>query len=286
MLIDINHLRQWIGRSDQASERLTPELVARFNATFDRQSGLAEGDAAPLLIHFCLCQPVVPTSELGPDGHPARGGFLPPVRLPRRMWAGGAFTFHDPLRIGDRVTRVSTIRNVEQKEGRSGALCFVTVEHEITAEGRKILSERQDIVYRDAPAPAKLAAAPVRPTRRPEPVPPGTWSRRIAATAPLLFRYSALTFNGHRIHYDAPYVTGVEGYPGLIVHGPMQATQLCQYAADLRGHSPARFSFRGLSPLFDGADYTLNAVSEGADLRLWSARIGGPVAMEAKAQWD
>lgn len=277
--LDINHLREWVGRKDSASERITAQLVQRFNATLGLSCGTMLNEAAPLLIHFCLAQPAVAGASLGSDGHPARGGFLPPVPLPRRMWAGGAFTFHESLRIGDDVSRVSEIKDVVLKEGRSGQLIFVTVEHRISVAGLGCVTERQDIVYRDAeaytPAPAgSLALAPA-----------GEQQRRIVPTSTLLFRYSALTFNGHRIHYDAPYVRDVEGYPGLIVQGPMQATQLAHLAADIGGRAPKAFSFRSLSPLFDIADYTLNASAEGDRLKLWAARIDGPVAMEALAEW-
>jgi 3-methylfumaryl-CoA hydratase len=277
--MDLDHLSNWIGCEETASEQLSPTLARQFNATFDRRSGAEAGDAAPLLIHFCLAQPIAPTAELGPDGHPARGGFLPPVPLPRRMWAGGAFAFHGGIRIGEDVTRRSVIRNVELKQGRTGPLCFVTVEHEISSGGRAALTERQDIVYRDASAPGNAAAERGRPAAS------GRHSRRITPSAPLLFRYSALTFNGHRIHYDAPYVRGVEDYPGLIVHGPMQATLLCQFAADLKGAVPRHFRFRSLSPLFDDADVTLNAEESSEGMKLWTAKPGGPAAMEATAEW-
>ena len=274
MDIDIAHLRQWIGREESHSEALTPARVAQFNATFDREAD-PEADA-PLLIHLCLALPAGSTGALGPDGHAARGGFLPPVALPRRMWAGGAFDFHWPIRVGEVVTRRSVIRDVVLKQGRSGPLCFVTVDHEISSDGRPALTERHDIVYRDATAASRKV---------PEAAPQGTRSRSVTPTAPLLFRYSALTFNGHRIHYDKPYATGTEGYPGLVVHGPMQATMLCQFAADLRGSAPKSFRFRSLSPLFDDADFTLNAEEGDGGLRLWTAATGGPIAMEAQAQW-
>ncbi|MDR5652132.1 FAS1-like dehydratase domain-containing protein [Ruixingdingia sedimenti] len=280
MTLDIDHLRGWIGREDSAAETVTPELVHRFNATLDRQGDTAPGAVAPLLIHFCLGQPAAPTAGLGEDGHPARGGFLPPVPLPRRMWAGGGFTFHDDIRVGERVTRRSRILDVTVKEGRSGVLCFVTVEHRVDSDGRAVLTERQDIVYRAAETGG--AKAPATP---PAAAPAGAQSRRITASAPLLFRYSALTFNGHRIHYDTPYAREVEGYPGLIIHGPLQATLLAHLAADTRGARPARFSFRSLSPIFDTADFTINAEPDGDALKLWTARIGGPVAMEARAEW-
>ena len=277
--MDLDHLRTWIGREETASEQLSTALVRQFNATFDRPASSDDGGIAPLLIHFCLAQPVAPTAELGPEGHPARGGFLPPVPLPRRMWAGGAFDFHGDIRIGEEITRRSVIRDVQLKQGRTGPLCFVTVEHEVASGGRPALTERQEIVYRDTSAPGNAAVSRGTPARS------GVHSRQIVPSAPLLFRYSAMTFNGHRIHYDAPYVREVEGYPGLIVHGPMQATLLCQLAADLKGEPPRRFRFRSLSPLFDDADFSINAEESGDGFKLWTAKDGGPVAMEATAQW-
>lgn len=276
--MDIDYLRSWIGRTETQSEWVTPSLVQRFNATFDREGDTSQGSAAPLLMHLCLAPPAAPTAQLGPDGHPARGGFLPPVPLPRRMWAGGAFAFHDVIRVGETVTRRSMIKDVVVKEGRSGTLCFVTVLHEIDSDGRSVLTERQDIVYRGADTPG--AVAKVSP-----PAPHGAHRVQFNPSAALLFRYSALTFNGHRIHYDAPYVRGEEGYPGLIVHGPMQATMLAQFAETIKGAAPVQFDFRSLSPLFDDADFTLNATEEGAGLRLWTAYVDGPVAMEATAMW-
>lgn len=248
MELNIEQLRSWIGREETRHELVTPSLVERFNATFDHEGDTANDAVAPLLIHLCLTQPAALTSRLGPDGHPARGGFLPPVPLPRRMWAGGAFTFRDDIRVGDIVTRTSRIQDVVVKEGRTGTLCFVTVGHEFHSNGRHAVTERQDIVYRGADM-------------------------------------SALTFNGHRIHYDAPYVRNVENYPGLIVHGPMQATMLVRFATEIRGKPPVRFDFRSLSPLFDDADFTLNAIDDGEGLKLWTSYANGPVAMEARALW-
>ncbi|MCF8480958.1 MAG: MaoC family dehydratase N-terminal domain-containing protein [Rhodospirillum sp.] len=280
MDVDLDPLRGWIGREETRSEHLTGALVQRFNATFDRAFAAEDGAEAPLLIHLCLCQTTAPTAELGPDGHPRRGGFLPPVPLPRRMWAGGAVTFHAPMRIGEVITRRSVIEDVTVKEGRSGTLCFVTLTHHVESGGRKALTERQDIVYRDG-----SGSDPVKPPPPPEPAPPGDNRRVIDLSPVLLFRYSALTFNGHRIHYDAPYASGEEGYPGLVVHGPLQATLLAQYAADLRGATPSRFGFRGRVPLLDTDDFTLNATADGDGLRLWTAAMGGPMAMEARAEW-
>lgn len=278
MTLDINHLRQWIGRTEEQSELVTEALVGRFNATFDIEGAPRDGDLAPVMIHLCLAPPAAPTRALGPDGHPARGGFLPPVPLPRRMWAGGQMRFHDDIRVGEKVRRHSTIRDVTVKEGRSGTLCFVTVDHRVESAGRLVIEERQDIVYRGADAPSGAA-------KTPEPAPQGADRVTVDPSAALLFRYSALTFNGHRIHYDAPYVRDEEGYPGLIVHGPMQATQLVQFAEKIHGKRPAQFDFRSLSPLFDIADYTLNATPDGAALKLWTSYTSGPVAMEGRAIW-
>lgn len=281
MDINIDHVRRWIGREETASELLTGALVQRFNATFDREGSPEDGAEAPLLIHLCLGQPAAPTAALGPDGHPVRGGFLPPVPLPRRMWAGGAFTFHDVIRIGEMVTRRSVIEDVVVKQGRTGTLCFVTVTHHIESSGRKVLTERQDIVYRAAEGTGPKSA----PQEAQVPAPQGTISRRLTPSPVLLFRYSALTFNAHRIHYDAPYARKSEHYPGLVVHGPVQATLLAQFAADLRGAPPRHFDFRSLAPIFDTHDLTLNATDDGVGLSLWTAAVGGPVAMEACARW-
>lgn len=280
MEMDIDYLRGWIGRRESVSEVLTPMLVERYNATFDRKGPLGQGDPAPILIHHCLCHSAVATAGLGPDGHPLRGGFLPPVSLPRRMWAGGEIRFTSPARIGETITRSSVIEDVASKNGRSGPLCFVTVRHEVTGDGRAILTERQDIVYRDDPAPD---AAPSKP---PIPAPAGG-SRKGAACDPVvLFRYSALTFNSHRIHFDLPYATAQEGYPGLVVHGPLQAALLVEYATELRGRVPETFSFRSMSPVFSDAGLMLNAdATDGGNLRLWTAAMNGPLAMEARAKW-
>ncbi len=278
MQLDVEHLRGWIGREETRFELLTPSFTERFNATFDRSGDVTVGAVAPVMIHLCLAPPAAPTAELGDDGHPVRGGFLPPVPLPRRMWAGGAFTFHDDIRIGQTVTRRSRINDVVVKEGRTGTLCFVTVEHQFDSDGRAVLTERHDIVYRGTDAAGTTPKAP-------SPAAEGKHRRTVHPSPALLFRYSALTFNGHRIHYDSPYVREVEQYPGLIVHGPMQATMLVQYAEAIRGKRPTRFDFRSLSPLFDDADFTLNAEEDGDGLKLWTSYPGGPLAMEARAEW-
>ena len=277
--LDIAHLRGWIGKEDVGIDIVGEDLARKYHATFDYPGEPPKtGEVVPRLIHFCLAQPAAPTAGLGPDGHPARGGFLPPVPLPRRMWAGGAFTFSGDLRVGDVVRRNSRIADVVLKEGRTGALCFVTVEHRVEANGALVLEERQDIVYRGLDG-ARSAV------KEPPSAAPGAHQRPMRAEAPLLFRYSALTFNGHRIHYDRRYVMDIEGYPGLIVHGPMQAALLCNYAIELRGDPPRRFSFRGLSPLFDDDGFALHATEDGARLKLWTAKQDGTLCMTAEADW-
>jgi 3-methylfumaryl-CoA hydratase len=274
--VDIDHLRGWIGREDVGTDTVSVDLVRKYHATMDFPGEPPEpGAVAPRLIHFCLAQPSAPTSTLGADGHPTRGGFLPPVPLPRRMWAGGALTFHGDLRVGDEATRTSRIEDVTLKEGRTGALCFVTVRHRVETGGALVLDERQDIVYRGFEQPGGAAKAPPMAER-------GSHRRPMKAEPPLLFRYSALTFNGHRIHYDRRYVTDVEGYPGLVVHGPLQAALLYDYATELLGTAPDRFSFRGLAPLFDDDSFALHASENGSGLRLWTAKENGQLCMSAE----
>ena len=268
--LDAEFMRSWIGRTTSARDVITPRLAEELRVTLDRDGpAFRRGDECPPAIHWCLAPPMVPQSRLGPDGHPARGDFLPPVPLPRRMWAAGRLEFFDPLRVGDDVERRSRIADVNVKEGRSGRLCFVAVEHEISTRRGLALKERHDIVYRDAPSGEATPAPP----RRDEAAREARWSEAREADAVMLFRYSALTFNGHRIHYDRQYVTEVEGYPGLIVHGPLQATLLIEFAASIRQASPRSFSFRALNPLFDGQQFTLNAAETEGGLDLW---ISGP----------
>lgn len=278
--LDIEHLRTWIGREESASELVTAALVQRFRATFDEESGSPpEGEVVPRMLHWCLAQPAVPGRALAPDGHPARGGFLPPVPLPRRMWAGGTLAFGGDIRVGDRVRRVSRVESLDVKERRTGALCFVKVRHRVDVDGTEVVDETHDIVYRDHDTGAPVAKVM-------EPAPEGAHRRPVDPTPILLFRYSALTFNGHRIHYDHPYATRTEGYPGLIVHGPLQATQLYRFATEVRGVPPSRLTYRGLSPLFDDKPYALHAQEgEGSALTVWTASPGGPVAMRAEASW-
>lgn len=270
-------LSAWIGRSETAPpETLTPGLLDRFRATLAPHLG--ETGAAPAGIHWCLSPPAVSAAGLGPDGHPAKGGFLPPVPLPRRMWAGGELEFLDPLRAGDTVTRTSRIADIQTKTGRSGALCFVTVAHELSTTRGLALRERHDIVYRPAAAaPAPAAAPDAREGADTE------W--QIVVDPVLLFRYSALTFNGHRIHYDEPYAREVEFYPGLVIHGPLQATLMLNLAAAQGGGLPRRFAFRGRSPACGPQTMRIHAWRTGDTLELATVTAAGATAMTASAVW-
>ena len=283
--LDQDHIRGWIGRSTEAEDLVTPRLVAEYRATFGaRLMAVSEGEA-PLGMNWCLAPAIAPTDELGEDGHPARGGFLPPVPLPRRMWAGGAVEHRGSLRVGDRVVRRSSVDDVTFKDGRTGPLCFVTVRHSYETERGVALSERHDIVYRGAdPAPGAPAGSPKSPEAR-QPAAPrhGDLTWRVEASPVLLFRYSAMTFNGHRIHYDQPYVTGVEGYPGLIVHGPVQGTLCLNLVATLLGAPPARFSFRNLSPLTAGTPFEVAAARRpDGTVACWTRSADGRICMEGE----
>jgi 3-methylfumaryl-CoA hydratase len=280
--IDIDHLRQWIGRTTEASDIVTAQLVKGLRATLFQEIGEPKpGDAAPFTVHWCLAQPVFPMSMLSQDGHPTRGGFLPPVPLPRRMWAGGELEFIDSLRVGDEAKRASRISDVSMKTGSTGILCFVSVEHVITTARGTAIRERQDIVYRD------ISSAPQAAPTKPAPLPPAAKHRESHMADPvLLFRYSALTFNGHRIHYDRDYVTRVEGYPGLIFHGPLQASFIVEMAAKLHGGKPPKKnSYRGLQPLFEGSEFSINANETDTGMEVWTANSAGQPTMKATATW-
>jgi 3-methylfumaryl-CoA hydratase len=266
----------------EAEDIVTPRLVAEYRATLDPNlAAVAAGDA-PLALHWCLAPPISAMAALGPDGHAAKGEFLPPVPLQRRMWAGGSITTKAALRLGDHVHRRSIIADVSVKEGRSGTLCFVSVDHEYATDRGVALTERHDIVYRDAASPSASAGKTVEleaaAAARPADL---TW--HVEASPTLLFRYSAMTFNGHRIHYDQPYVTQIEGYPGLVVHGPIQASLLFNLAAELGGGVPAQFRYRGLSPLFANQSFAVKGTrrSEGG-IRCWTENTAGHVCMEAE----
>jgi 3-methylfumaryl-CoA hydratase len=278
--IDNSLLQQWVGNTETVAARIHASTAKAMAATLDLGSGFDAGAALPPLWHWACFWQAAPHSELGPDGHPRRGGFLPPVPLPRRMWAGGRLSFMAALPVDGLAVRRSEVTGVTPRSGTSGDLVFVTVRHALSHQGTLCVEEEHDIVYRDLPAPGAAAAAPKRAPAD------AAWSRTITPDPVLLFRYSALTFNAHRIHYDRSYATQVEGYPGLVVHGPLIATLL---AALLARHMPqARmeaFSFRAVGPLFDIEPFTVcgSPGADGRTVRLWAQNMRGELAMQATA---
>ncbi len=274
-VIDSSALAAWVGRTEVREDHISERNAQLLAATLDRDAVPANGEALPPLWHWTYFVPTARTAEIEADGHPKRGGFLPAVPLPRRMWAGGRLTFAKPLAVGERATRRSTIRDVSAKHGKTGTLVFVKVLHEIEGESGLAISEEQDIVFREA-ASGPAAAPPAAPGD-------AQWSDGIEPGPVLLFRYSALTFNSHRIHYDQPYATGVEGYPGLLVHGPLSATLLVESLARRTTRALKSFSFRGVSPLTGGARITFNGRIEGDRALLWAANADGRLAMTAEA---
>lgn len=279
------HLQSWQGRSETALDALTAAPIAALSATLDRDDPApAPGTPVPPLWHWLYFLPHARQSELGPDGHARRVGFLPPVPLPRRMWAGGRLRWEaaNPLRLGQQVQRVSTIQSVTHKAGRSGELLFVLVKHRFSNEHGLALTEEHDIVYRAAAQPGDPAPAPQRPPLEGQ----AAWSRTLVPDDVLLFRYSALTFNGHRIHYDRQYVTQVEGYPGLIVHGPLIATLLLDLLRrSLPGATVASFAFKAVRPTFDLHPFSVHGrpSADGRSVELWAQDHEGWLTMQGTA---
>ena len=272
---------QWVGRSEEAQDVITAGPLDRFSAMLDyRDRSFRTGDVILPLSHWLYFLPRTPQSELGPDGHARRGGFIPALPgHPRRMWAGSRFSFLKDIRVGDSLRRVSRIAAVTPKTGASGSMVFVTVRHELSRDGEDpALIDEHDIVYR-SPSGAAATASPRKAER-------GAWRRELTPDPVMLFRYSALTFNGHRIHYDRDYARTVEGYPGLVVHGPLIATLLVDLIGrNAPGARVRHFSFRAVSPLFDGALMSVNASHPDADgkLALWAANAEDGLAMTAEA---
>ncbi|QOQ82574.1 MULTISPECIES: FAS1-like dehydratase domain-containing protein [Comamonas] len=281
----LTKLQSWQERSETMSDVITAAPLRALSATLDRDDPVPEdGSAVPALWHWLYFLPHARQSEIGPDGHPRRGGFLPPVPLPRRMWAGGRLRWEtdNPLRVGQEVQRVSTIRSVQHKTGRSGELLFVLVEHRFLNHDGLALTEEHDIVYRAAARPGD----PVPPPQQPPLAGQAAWSRSIVPDDILLFRYSALTFNGHRIHYDRRYVTQVEGYPGLIVHGPLIATLLLDLLRrNLPGARVVAFDFKALRPTFDLHPFSVHGKprDDGRTIDLWAQDHDGFLTMQATA---
>ena len=271
----------WVGREETRTDLITATPVAALNALLDRDDAPpAPGDPIPPLAHWLYFLPLHRQSLIGPDGHMSRGEFLPPVPLPRRMWAGSRIQFLRPLVVGAEATRVSRIASVTTKQGRSGALVFVTVRHEIADGGGIVLTDEHDIVYRGGGGKAVADAVPAPAD--------AAWRREIRPDPVLLFRYSAITLNGHRIHYDHPYTTRVEGYPGLIVHGPLIATLLVDLLRrNVPGAVMRTFRFRALRPLFDTAPFTTLGTPDAASgsARLWTRDAEGAMTMDAEATY-
>jgi 3-methylfumaryl-CoA hydratase len=266
----------WVGRARTSEDVATTTPVAALAATLDLA---VPGNSLPPAWHWLYFLSTAAQSTLGPDGAEARGEFLPPVELPRRMWAGGGFVFHQPLKLGERLRRVSTIRSITRKTGKQGPLVFVTLGHEIAGEAGPAVSEEHIIVYRGPAQPGEAATPQAAPDD-------AVWRRVVPADPVLLFRFSALTFNGHRIHYDRPYATGTEGYPGLVVHGPLQAMLLLELARAAEPARPVRrFDYRAVAPIFDTAPFSVNGAPEGEGARLWTADGAGQLGMTGRAQF-
>lgn len=275
-----SQLREWVGKQAHSDDIITPRLVNEFRATFQPYLSQTGDGEAPLAIHWCLAPEIRPMAELGADGHVAKGGFLPPVSLPRRMWAGGKIEALDALRLGDAVARRSTVSDIELKTGRSGPLCFVTVSHELSSTRGIAIRERHDIVYR---AESQGGASDEASDTHNVETRSADLEWQVDASSILLFRYSAMTFNGHRFHYDYPYATGVEGYAGLVVHGPLQATLLYNLAALLGGRVPSHFSYRGIKPLIAGQPFKVLGAKTDDGVACWTADAHGRTCMEARS---
>ena len=284
MTLDPNHLQQWVGRSRQEQDLVSAAPLRGMMALLDRDPDeLSDHTMLPPLWHWLFFLAPAKQSEIAEDGHPRRGDFLPLVPLPRRMWAGGRLEFRRPLKIGDAITRHSSIKSIDIKEGGSGQLAFVCVAHEISNADGLAIYEEHDIVYRDNPP---KQAGTVLPAGKPAPEPPD-YCRPCNADPVMLFRYSALTFNGHRIHYDRDYVTQVEGYPGLIVHGPLLATLLVEL---LQNQQPdvhlEKFSFRAQRPVFDSQPFSACGRKVSSDRSdLWIQDHEGYLCMQASAEF-
>ena len=271
----------WIGRSEERADTIDAARSNALTAALGAPGEFGAGDEMPLLHHWLHFWDVRPPAGLGTDGHPAKGGFLPPVPLPRRMWAGGRLKFLQPLHFGERVARTSTIKAVTAKSGKSGDLVFVTVEHALSGESGLAVVEEQDLVYRGAAAPGSIKGP-----ASDAPAPVAGFHREIQPDEVLLFRYSALTMNGHRIHYDLPYAQGEEAYPALVVHGPLMATCLAAMAARELGAKTGKplstFEFRGQSPAFAGTTLHVCGDLTEAGIDVWTEQ-GGAKCMVASA---
>lgn len=283
--MNVNHLRDWIGSSEILTDTVSLEHARAISATLDRDVALQMGDALPPLWHWAFFKPITPTSSIGRDGHPKLGDFLPPIPLPRRMWVGGSLDYHRALRIGDQITRTTTIADVTAKTGRNGDLVFLTLDHEIASGDALLIRETQNIVYRASAEPRtevplrKLTKVAI--SERPE----ADWRVPLVPNPVLLFRYSALTFNSHRIHYDRSYAQLEEGYPDLVVQGPLTATLLVQRMVSKFGPALKAFSFRAVQPLFCDEPLSLCGREMNDGIELWAETPSGAVAMTGIARY-
>jgi 3-methylfumaryl-CoA hydratase len=277
--MSFEHLKAWLGRSERQTDVAAPAPLGGLAATLDHLDPPWREGEVPPLGHWLFFLPGAPQREIGPDGHAKRGGFLPPVELPRRMWAGSEIEFLAPIPVGAAIERRSAIANIEHKTGRSGDMVFVRVEHEIAVQGALAVRDVHNIVYREAPKPGEAAPPPEKPGRAAE------FERAIVPDPVLLFRYSALTFNGHRIHYDRRYCEQAEGYPGLVVHGPLTATLLMDlYLRQRPAAAVHAFRFRARRPLFDIHPFTLCGVHKPSGADLWALDHEGALAMIAELE--
>ncbi|UYV35731.1 MaoC family dehydratase N-terminal domain-containing protein [Rhodobacteraceae bacterium D3-12] len=277
-MLDIDTLRTWEGRTETIKDHLDLSVLAKIGSFFGKSNDATRGAPIDETWHWCFFHPSVSAAELSTDGHTRTGGFLPPFDLPRRMWGGSRLSFHAPLKAGEAAVKTSRVMSVKLKTGKSGMLGLVTVEHLIQQGDTLCRREEQDIIYRES---ARGTKGPVTALECPE---GAEYSTSFTADPVTLFRYSALTYNAHRIHYDREYATGEEGYRALVVHGPLTASLLAQFSRSTRSDAPMRaFSFRGTSPLFDSEPFTLHSRSGPVADKLWVAQQKGGMAMTAEA---
>lgn len=280
--MDCVNLAAWIDRSQTASGGVTVQTSQSIHSVLGSKGAdaPAEGDILPHLWHWYAFPPTVPMYDLGVDGHPRTGDFMPPLRFNRRMWAGGSVEFITPLHVGEPLTKRTRIANISEKTGAAGDMVVVSLDHEIHGQDGLAVLERQNIVYLQIPKaymPPKATPAPAH----------ADIAHPVEITPPLLFRYSAITFNAHRIHYDLPYTQQVEHYPDLLVHGPLQAQLLLNLATASRGMAPKVFTYRGVHPLFAGDALSVQAIKETtAEWKLCAVASGSHQTMQASAMWE
>jgi len=272
-------LQQWLGRSETATTIIDERQAELLAATLDVSKPVS-GEALPACWHWAWFNPAKRHSELGRDGHPRRGGkmLLPPISLPRRMWAGGRVEFLQPVLVGRQITKTSTIQNISEKNGSTGPLCIVTVLHELSDAGTPCIRETQNLVFREDPDPHAPKPNPPAPPKNP------AVSRSVIPDPVTMFRYSALTFNGHRIHYDVDYARDVEGYEGLVFHAPLTATHLVRLASEIAAKPVRAFEYRATAPLFGHHDFSIHGKREGDTIIVWAQTPAGGQAMLGKAE--